>query len=81
MFMDGVKAGSMVEQWLALLPHSARDLGLIPGLGYCLCGVCTFSSCLRGFPAGAPVSSHVLKDVLVRCIDRPWTMATRGISQ
>ena len=23
-----------------------------------LCGVCTFSSCLRGFPPGAPVSSH-----------------------
>ena len=55
----------MVAQWLALLPHSARDLGSIPGLGHCLCGVCTFSSCLRGFPPGASVSSHNLKDVLV----------------
>ena len=23
-----------------------------------VCGVCTFSPCLRGFPPGAPVSSH-----------------------
>ena len=30
-------------QWVALLPHSARDPGLIPGSGHCLCGVCTFS--------------------------------------
>ena len=48
----------MVAQWLALLPHSSRDPGSIPGSGHCLCGVCTFSSCLRGFPAGALVSSH-----------------------
>jgi len=48
-----------VAQWLALLLHSSRVLGSIPGLGHCLCGVCTFSSCLRGFPPGAPVSSHV----------------------
>ena len=44
--------------WLALAPHSAKDLGSIPALGDCLCGVCTFSPCLRGFPPGAPVSSH-----------------------
>jgi len=48
---------------VALLPHSARDPSLIPGLGHPLCGVCTFSPCLRGFPPGAPVSSHSPKDV------------------
>jgi len=32
-------------------------------LGHGLCGVCTFSLCLRGFPPGAPVSSHNPKDV------------------
>ena len=58
----------MVAQWLALLPHSAGDLGSIPSLGHCLCGVCTFSPCLRGFPLDAPVSYHSRKDVLVRCI-------------
>jgi len=47
-----------MAQWLALLPHSASDLGSIPGLGHCLCGVYTFSPCWRGFPPGAPVSSH-----------------------
>ena len=75
--------GGMVAQWLALLPHSAGDPGLIPGLGHCLCGVCTFSPFLRGFPPGAPVSSHILKDVLVRCIDpnRCRNVATGGISQ
>jgi len=52
------KQGGTVAQWLALLLHSSRDLGSIPGLGHCQCGVCTFSSCLRGFPPGAPVSSH-----------------------
>jgi len=60
-------SGSMVAQWLAPLPHSARDLGSIPGSGHCLCGVCMFSPCLRGFPPpGAPVSSHSPKDVQVR---------------
>ena len=49
---------AQLAQWLALLPHSTRDLGSIPGLGQCLCGVCTFSPCLRGFPPGVPVSSH-----------------------
>ena len=57
-----------MTQWLALLPHSARDPGSIPGLGHCLCGFCTFFLCLRGFPPGALVSSHSPKDVLVRCI-------------
>ena len=59
--------GFQVIQWLALLPHSGRDPGSIPGLGHCLCGVRTFPACLRGFPPGAPVSFHILKDVLVRC--------------
>jgi len=53
-----------VAQWIALLPHSSRD----PGQEHCLCGVYMFSPRLRGFPPGAPVSSHSLKDVLVRCI-------------
>ena len=57
-----------MAQQLALLPHSARDPGSIPGLGHCLCGVCKFSPCLRGFPPGTPVSSLSLKDVLVTCI-------------
>jgi len=47
-----------VAQWLALLPHSGRDLGSIPGLGHCLCGVCIFSPCVCEFPPDAPVSSH-----------------------
>jgi len=53
-----VGEGVWVARWhsgLALLPHSARDLGSIPGSGHCLC---TFSPCLSGFPPGAPVSSH-----------------------
>ena len=29
--------------------------------GRCLCGVCTFSPCLCGFPPGVPVSSHTPK--------------------
>ena len=57
-----------MAQWLALLPHSARNPDSIPGLGHCLCGVCTFARCLRGFPPGAPVSSQSPKDVLVRGI-------------
>eukprot|EP00061_Rhincodon_typus_P012064 g37536.t1 len=31
--------GSMMAQWLALLPHSVRDPGLTPPSGDCLCGV------------------------------------------
>ena len=49
---------------------AARDPGLIPSLGHCLCGVYTFSPRLRGFPPGAPVSSHSPKDLWVRCIGR-----------
>jgi len=33
-------------------PHSARDPGSIPASGHCLCGVCTFSPCLRGVSSG-----------------------------
>ena len=40
-----------------LLPFY-RDLGSIPGLGHCLCGVCPFSPCLHGFPPGALVFSQ-----------------------
>jgi len=47
-----------MAQWLALLPHSTRDPGLIPALGHGLCGVCTFSPCLCGFPPGALIASH-----------------------
>ena len=43
---------------------------LIPSLGHCLCGVCTFSPFLRGFPPGALVSFHSLKDVSIRWIGR-----------
>ena len=50
-----------MTQWLALLPHNARDPGSIPALGHCLCGVCTFSLCLCEFPPGAPVSPLSLK--------------------
>jgi len=55
-----------VAHSLPLLPHSARDLGSISSLGHCLCGVCTFSLCLRVFPPGAPVFSHSPKDVRVK---------------
>ncbi len=42
-----------MEQGLALLPHSKRVQGSNP-----LCGVCMFSTCLRGFSPGTPASSH-----------------------
>ena len=58
----------MLAQWLAVLPHSARDPGPLPGSNHCLCGVCKFSPCVRGFPPGAPVSSHGLKDMLIKYI-------------
>ncbi|KAF7648729.1 hypothetical protein LDENG_00152480 [Lucifuga dentata] len=52
----------MVAQWLVLLPHSKKVLGSIPSLSRdFLCGVCMFSPCLRGFPPGAPASSHLQK--------------------
>ena len=60
-------------------------------LGHCLCGVCTFSPCLRGFPPGAPVSSHSPKDVQLGGLamlnspsvypNRRRNVATRGFSQ
>jgi len=62
----GVDSDDVIEvaaQWLTLLPHNTRDLGSIPGFGHCLCGVCTFSLCLNGFPPGAPLSSHSPKNV------------------
>ena len=81
----------MVAQWLALLLHSTRDPGSIPGLGHCLCGVCTFSPCLRGFPPGAPVSSHSPKMCRLGGLaminspsvypNRRRIVATRGFSQ
>ena len=46
---------------VASTAHSARDPGSILALGDCLCGVFTFSLCLRGFPPGASVSSHTPK--------------------
>ena len=77
--INGLHDGAVVST--AASQH--QGLGSIPGLGHCLCGVYTFSPCLRGFPPGALVSSHILKDVLVRCIDpnRRRTVATEGISQ
>ena len=44
--------------WLALLPHSKRVAGSIPGVGALLHGVCMFSPCQRGFSLGTPASSH-----------------------
>ena len=41
----------------------------------------TFSPCLRGFPPDAPVSSHNLKDVLVRWIGyAKLSLSVRGTS-
>ncbi|KAF7654348.1 hypothetical protein LDENG_00070910 [Lucifuga dentata] len=49
-----------VAQWLALLPHSKKVLGSIPGRGRAfLCGVCMSSLCPRGFPPGTTASSHL----------------------
>ena len=85
------KKGGTVAQWLALLPHSAVVLGSIPGLGHSLCGVCTFSLCLHGFPPGAPVSSHIPKMCSLDGLavinspsvypNRCRSVATRGFSQ
>jgi len=52
------RLGGTVVWWLALSPHSKRVAGSIPGVGALPCGVCMFSLCQRGFPPGAPASSH-----------------------
>jgi len=56
---------NVVKQWLALSPHSKKALGSNPGRpGHSrsfLCGVCMFSSCLRGFTPGTPVSPTIIK--------------------
>ncbi|XP_078075776.1 POC1 centriolar protein homolog B isoform X5 [Mustelus asterias] len=65
---------TQVAQCLALLPHSTRDPGSTPPLGHCLCGICTFSPCLRGFPPGAPISSHFPKDWTVSILEQRLTM-------
>ena len=56
-----------MAQWLALLPHSARDPDSIPAW-VTVCVESARSPRLRGFPPDAPISSHNPKDVLVRCI-------------
>jgi len=56
-----------MAQWLALLPHSARDPGSIPSLGHCLQFAHSPHVCV-GFLRVLRVPSHSLKDVLVRCI-------------
>ena len=63
-WFKGLSEEGGAAQWLALLPHNAinaMDPDLIPDLGHCLYGVCTFSPCLCGFPLGALVSSHSLR--------------------
>ena len=57
-FLICVSMGGTVVWWLAPSPHSKRVAGSIPGVGALLCGVCMFSPCQRGFPPGAPASSH-----------------------
>ena len=56
--------GSTVAQWLALMPHSEKVLGSIPGLRVFLCGVCMFYLCLCGFSPGTPASSHPQRHAL-----------------
>ncbi|KAF7661918.1 hypothetical protein LDENG_00250870, partial [Lucifuga dentata] len=54
-----IKSGTVV-QWLALLPHSKKVLGSIPAKAgpFCVEFACS-PPCLRGFPPGAPASSHL----------------------
>ena len=50
----------------ALLLHSKKDLASTPRAGRAfLCGVCMFSSCLRGFSPGTPASSHSPKTCMI----------------
>ena len=58
---------NLVAQCFVLLP-SQRQEPVFDSWLETLCGVCTFSPCLRAFALGAPVSSHSLKDVMVSCI-------------
>jgi len=58
---SGRHGGTMVST--AASQHQGP--GFNSWLGHSLCGVCTFSPCLRGFPPGAPVSSHSPKDVQI----------------
>ena len=57
---------------LTLLPHSARDPGSIPSLGYCV----ESAHSPRGFPPGAPVS----KGVRVRWIGHA-KFVSRGLAR
>ncbi|XP_038659988.1 glutaredoxin-like protein C5orf63 homolog isoform X2 [Scyliorhinus canicula] len=50
--------GSTVAQVDSAVASQRQGPRFDSRLGHCLCGVCTFSPCLRGFPPGAPVSSH-----------------------
>jgi len=57
----------------ALLPHSARDQGSIPGLWVTVCVEFAHSPrvSVRGFPPGAPVSSHSPKDGGLAVLNSP----------
>jgi len=65
-------AHGVAQCGLALLPHSARDPGFDSRLGVTVQTPHRHSPpvSVRGFPPGAPVSSHSPKDVLVR-VDWP----------
>ncbi|KAF7652412.1 hypothetical protein LDENG_00097180 [Lucifuga dentata] len=39
----------MVAQWLALLPHSKKILGLIPGRAFCVEFACSPHVCMGSF--------------------------------
>ncbi len=63
------------RSWVQIQVHSSnikRVLGLLPGWGRTsLCGVCMFSTSLRGFPPGALVSLHY-QNMYVRHITLEW---------
>ena len=65
-----------VAQWLALLPHGARDPGSIPALVN-NCGVCTFSPCLRGFPPMLRFPPTVQKTCWLAMLNSPSVYPNR----
>ena len=66
---DEIPQNTILADMLQLCPSCPVNLvasqhqgpGFNFGLGHYMCGICTFSLCLRGFPPGAPVSSHTPK--------------------
>ncbi|MED6294854.1 hypothetical protein CHARACLAT_025406 [Characodon lateralis] len=60
-----------------MLPCSKKVLGLTPGWGVFLHGVCMFSPCMHGFSPGTPASPHI-PNMTVRLINTQLVMIQDG---